>query len=57
MAIHPAETRGQVGVPVDDPTLAEITRRLVGTYRPERILSSAREREEQPSRTATTICL
>jgi len=37
MAIDPAKTGGQLVAPVDDPTLAEITRRLVETYRPERI--------------------
>ena len=37
MAIDPAKTGGPLVAPVDDPTLAEITRRLVETYRPERI--------------------
>jgi predicted nucleotidyltransferase len=37
MAIDPAKTDGQRAVAADDPTLAEITRRLVETYRPERI--------------------
>jgi predicted nucleotidyltransferase len=37
MGIDPAKTSGQLVAPVDDPTLAEITRRLVETYRPERI--------------------
>ena len=37
MAIDPAKTGGQLVATVDDPTLAEITRRLVETYRPERI--------------------
>jgi predicted nucleotidyltransferase len=37
MAIDPATTGGPLVAPVDDPTLAEITRRLVETYRPERI--------------------
>jgi predicted nucleotidyltransferase len=37
MALDPAKAGAQLVVPVDDPTLAEITRRLVETYRPERI--------------------
>lgn len=37
MGIDPAKTGGRLVAPVDDPTLAEITRRLVETYRPERI--------------------
>lgn len=35
--IDPAKTRGQLTVAADDPTLAEIARRLVETYRPERL--------------------
>src|SRR2546428_8951202 len=37
MAPDPAKTGGQLAVTADDPTLAEITRRLVETYQPERI--------------------
>lgn len=37
MAIDPAKSDGQLAVTADDPTLVEITRRLVETYRPERI--------------------
>jgi predicted nucleotidyltransferase len=37
MVPEPAKTDGHLAVAVDDPTLAEITRRLVETYRPERI--------------------
>lgn len=37
MAIDPAKTGGQLPAAADDPTLAEITRRLVETYRPERV--------------------
>ena len=37
MTIDPAKTDGQRAVAAEDPTLAEITRRLVETYRPERI--------------------
>jgi predicted nucleotidyltransferase len=37
MAPDPANTDGQLSVAADDPTLVEITRRLVETYRPERI--------------------
>ena len=37
MAIDPPKTDGRLAVAADDPTLAEITRRLVETYRPERI--------------------
>ncbi len=37
MAIDPMKTDGQTAVAVGDPTLAEITRRLVDIYRPERI--------------------
>ncbi len=45
MAIDPAKTDGQLAVAADDPTLAEITRRLVEIYRPERIyLFGARAR-------------
>ena len=44
MAIDPAKTDGQRAVAADDPALAEITRRLVETYRPERILDLAARR-------------
>jgi predicted nucleotidyltransferase len=37
MAPDPGKTGGQLVVRDDDPTLAEITRRLVETYQPERI--------------------
>jgi predicted nucleotidyltransferase len=37
MALDPAKSGGQLAVPDDDPTLAEITRRLVETYQPQRI--------------------
>jgi len=37
MVPDPAKTGGQLAVTADDPTLAEITRRLVETYQPERI--------------------
>jgi predicted nucleotidyltransferase len=37
MATDPAKTGGPLTAAVDDPTLAEITRRLVETYRPERV--------------------
>ncbi len=37
MAIDRAKTDGQLAVAADDPTLVEITRRLVETYRPQRI--------------------
>jgi predicted nucleotidyltransferase len=37
MATDPAKTGGPLAVVLDDPTLREITRRLVETYRPERI--------------------
>ena len=37
MASDPAKTGGQLVAPIDDATLAEITRRLVETYRPERV--------------------
>jgi predicted nucleotidyltransferase len=37
MMIDPAKPGGQRDVAADDPTLVEITRRLVETYRPERI--------------------
>jgi predicted nucleotidyltransferase len=37
MAIDPTKTGGQLVVMTGDPTLAEITRRLVETYRPKRI--------------------
>jgi hypothetical protein len=45
MAPDPAKTGGKLAVTADDPTLAEITRRLVETYQPERIyLFGARAR-------------
>jgi uncharacterized protein len=37
MTIDPAKPGGELVVTVDDPILIEITRRLVETYRPERI--------------------
>ena len=37
MALDPAKTGSQLVAPVDDPILAEITRRLVETYQPARI--------------------
>lgn len=37
MTIDPGKIDGHLAVAADDPTLAEITRRLVETYRPERI--------------------
>ena len=37
MALEPGKTGRQLVAPIDDPTLAEITRRLVETYRPERV--------------------
>ena len=37
MAIDPEKTDDQPAVAADAPTLAEITRRLVETHRPERV--------------------